>query len=502
MTIINVINFIRGIEPREDVDLYEPVRQQLQLLEEYHMSGTFLMQYDAMIDPQFISMLQNTRHEIGCWFEIVEPLCKAAGIPWRGRFPWDWHAHVGFSVGYTPNERKKLIDVLMSKFKALFGEYPQSVGSWMIDAVSLDYMASQYGVRASCNCKDQWGTDGYTLWGGYYGQAYYPSKTNAYAPAQDVAHQIPIPIFKMLGSDPIYQYDTGLSLKEGATRWQHVITLEPVYHQDGGGDKAWTKWFFEHVLTGTPCLTFRYAQVGQENSFGWPAMAEGLQDQFRYLSQMCEQGIMRVETLADSAAAFSAQYQVTPNAAITALNDWKEEGRQSIWFGSKRYRTNLFREDEKLWFRDLMLFDDAYTERYLDAVCDNPEMVYDNLPIMDGNRWSGNDVRAGLYFNVHVQDMTVAEKETELEVTVTAREGQAMLRLADDTVTITTDIANLRLEFVWGKSAEMDAATADDKALHLMHEGFTYGIQLVSGRMQGMTMIPEEGSLVVKLGAN
>ena len=499
MTIINIINFIRGVEPREDVDLHEPVRQQLQLLEEHNMTGTFLMQYDAMIDEQFVSMLQNTRHEIGCWLEIVEPLCKEAGIPWRGRFPWDWHAHVGFSVGYTPDERKILIDTLMAKFKELFGTYPRSVGSWMIDAVSLDYMATKYGVIASCNCKDQWGTDGYTLWGGYYGQAYYPSKTNAYAPAQHVENQIPIPIFKMLGSDPIYQYDTGLSLKEGATRWQNVITLEPVYHQNGGGDKAWTKWFFEHVLTGTCCLTFRYAQVGQENSFGWPAMAEGLQDQFNHLTKMRDQGILQVETLADSATAFSAQYPTTPNAAITALNDWKDEGRQSVWFCSKRYRTNLFREGKKLWFRDLMLFDDAYTERYINAVCDNPEMVYDNLPIMDGNRWSGNDIRAGLYFNIDVEDIQVAEKETELEITVTATEGEVVLRLSEDTIAMTTNIADLRIEFIWGKSTEMDSATVGEKSLQLVHEEFTYGIQLTSGKMQGMQMIPEEGSLTIRL---
>ena len=36
--------------------------------------------------------------------------------PWRGRFPWDWHADVGFATGYTPEEREKLVDVYMNDF--------------------------------------------------------------------------------------------------------------------------------------------------------------------------------------------------------------------------------------------------------------------------------------------------------------------------------------------------------------------------------------------------
>ena len=100
---------------------------------------------------------------------------EKAGLKWRGRFDWDWAANVGFSPGYTPEERRKLVDVYMADFRAIFGYYPRTVGSWFIDEVTLAYMAGHYGIVASCNCKDQVGTDGYTLWGGYWNQAYYPS---------------------------------------------------------------------------------------------------------------------------------------------------------------------------------------------------------------------------------------------------------------------------------------------------------------------------------------
>jgi hypothetical protein len=104
---------------------------------------------------------------------------------------------VGFATGYTPAEREKIIDVYMADFKEVFGYYPRSVASWFIDAQTLKYMYDKYQIVASANCKDQYGTDGYTLWGGYWNQAYYPSKINSYMPAQNAANQIPVPIFRM-----------------------------------------------------------------------------------------------------------------------------------------------------------------------------------------------------------------------------------------------------------------------------------------------------------------
>lgn len=68
--------------------------------------------------------------------------------------------------------------------------------------------------------------------GGYWNQAYYPSKINSNIPAQHESNEIPVPILSMLGSDPVRQYDQGLG-----NELQGVITLEPVY-PEAGGDSA------------------------------------------------------------------------------------------------------------------------------------------------------------------------------------------------------------------------------------------------------------------------
>lgn len=324
--IVNIVNFIRGVEPRSNVDLIEPVKEQLALGKKHKLPTTWLIQYDALIKPEFTDLLKrkmNPGDEIGAWLEIVQPQVEAAGLKWRGRYPWDWHVNVGFTQGYEVEDRKKLLDVYMAKFKEVFGNYPKSAGCWIIDAPSLNYLHDKYGIEASCNCKDQSGTDGYTLWGGYWNQAYYPSRLNAYMPAQTKEQQLNVPVFRMLGSDPVHQYDQGI----GST-WQGVVTLEPVY-RPGGGDPKWVDWFFDTNFK-QPSLAFSYMQAGQENSFGWPAMSAGLKDQYAKLAARRNKGEIRVETLRTSGEWFRKTFDKTPATAIVALDDSAGAAKRSI----------------------------------------------------------------------------------------------------------------------------------------------------------------------------
>ena len=293
--IVNIVNFIRDIEPRDsnitkDV-LYQTVVNQIRLMKQYHLGGTFLLQYDALIDKRYQELLKTlpeNEFEIGGWWELPQQLIEKAGIKWRGKYAWDWHSDVGFSVGYTPAEREKIIDVYFADFKQVFGYYPKSIASWVIDAHSLNYMYDKYKIVASGNCKDQVGTDGFTLWGGYWNQAYYPSRVNAYMPAQHAEKQLPVPVFGLLGSDPIRQYANGST----------VTTLEPVYPQ-AGGNEQWINWFFQ-TFTNDPSLGYNYTQAGQENSFTWAAMKTGLELQMPIIARLRKEGKVRVETMAQS----------------------------------------------------------------------------------------------------------------------------------------------------------------------------------------------------------
>lgn len=496
--VVNIINFIRACEPRRpDFDLVLPVQRQIELARQHGLPTTWLLQYDALIDDRFFPLIRDEAREgdeVGIWFEVVQPLVEKAGLKWRGRFPWDWHTDVGFSVGYTPDERERLADVFMAEFKHRFGRYPTSMGSWFFDAHLLGYLADHYGLQQACNCKEQWGTDGYSLWGGYYNQAYYPSRLNALMPAQTKANQIDVPVFRMLGSDPIYQYDAG---RGGET--QGVVTMEPVYcgGSGGGGRPDWVRWFMEQLCT-MPTMTFGYAQVGQENSFGWPAMEAGLTDQYALLAKLRDEGALRIETLEATGSEFKSHYPLTPPSAFMALNDWKHEGRNSIWFDTCRYRINLLWEDGALWIRDLHLFDETVAERYLNAVCTTSKCLYDTLPVVDGNLWTSGTERAGLRFvQLSSSDDAVPLKGVTPEIT---EESPTTLRLTwalenGGNLELCLTEEGLRAEATgieWGlqlsgiNPERLTVLGSDRERMTFRHEGHRFSIGITQGQSSDM----------------
>ena len=415
--IVNIINFIRDCEPRNPAItkevLYQTVVKQIRIMRRYKLKGTFLLQYDALIDPRYQKLLKGLpadSFEVGAWWEMPRPFVKDAGLKWRGKGPWDPRADVDFSTGYSLADRKKLADTYMKKFKSIFGYYPKSVGSWFIDAYTLDYLYKKYGIVASTNCKDQIGTDGYTLWGGYWNQAYYPSLKNAYMPAQDASHQIPVPIFRMLGSDPIRQYDNGIG-----TGRQGVVTLEPVYHF-GGGDSAWVHWYFNQFTEGEP-LAFAYVQAGQENSFTWHAMAKGYEIQMPLIAKLRDERKLKVEKLAQTGQWFRDHFKVTPATAVTVNKDLNGSNRKTVWFDSRFFRANLFWEDGTLRFRDIHLFNENMASAYLTKKSTSTKSSFFTLPFVDGHVWSSKDKIAGLRFKTVINDKEVSMKGGSPEIT-------------------------------------------------------------------------------------
>jgi hypothetical protein len=494
--IVNIVNFIRLLEPRdsaitEDV-LYQTVVKQIAIMNKYKLGGTFLLQYDALINPRYQKLLKalpRGSFEIGAWWEIPQPQVEKAGLKWRGRYPWDWRANIGFSTGYTPKEREKLIDVYMAGFKKIFGYYPRSVGSWFIDSYSLNYMYQKYHIVASSNCKDQYGTDGYTLWGGYWNQAYYPSKINSYMPAQHAANQIPVPIFRMLGSDPIRQYDNGL----GTTR-QGVVTLEPVY-KFGGGDSTWVNWFLKS-FTEDKALGFNYTQAGQENSFTWAEMAKGFEIQMPLLARLRNEHKIRVETMEQSGLWFKKKYEVTPATSFTVNKDIAGSDLKTAWFNSRFYRINLLWENNTLRIRDLHLFNENLPSAYHTQAATSNECTFFTLPVIDGYIWSKPNQIAGMRLKavVNGEEILLAGKtpvythptpgSLHISWPLTSIEGSLEFDLDERNLKIRLVSAkpcNWFFDLTTAPSAELPFQKTGTKQIDCRFEGMNYYLKAVKG---------------------
>ncbi|MBO5256131.1 MAG: hypothetical protein J6C42_01340, partial [Clostridia bacterium] len=287
--------------------------------------------------------------------------------------------------------------------------------------------------------------------------------------------------------------------ENGAQKVQGVITLEPVYNGGGGGVPAWVDWFLRENYNGD-CLTFGYAQAGQENSFGWPSMKNGLTYQFEQFAKLRDAGKIEIEPLGDTGRWFKETYKTTPASAITAYTAFDDPERNSVWYSSKQYRVNLYGDHGKMRIRDLHVFSEKFPDPYENKVCPGNEAAYETLPLVDGNRHSGNGVTAGAYLTYWdgtvptFEDMTFTDNG-DGRATVTY--DRVKVELYEDGMKITADKPfriNVRIGTDGGHLPTVDSA--DGGQLSLDYHGVKYRVKLVSGRFVGETAIDSSACTV------
>lgn len=502
MNIVNIVNFIRSADdrtPREHME--EAVIRQVELAEKYGMPITFLLQPDAVRDPVYTEMIPRKENvEIGMWLELNRTLVLAAGGEWLwGEKEWHWYSGIDLPCGYTPEIRRKMVDIAMAEFKEVFGYYPKTVGSWVLDCVCLEHMEKHYGVTAALNCKDQWGTDSYTLWGGYFNQAFYPTKINAFTPASKKENQINIPIFRMLGSDPVDQYDLDASEDNG----QKVLTLEPVY-PGVGSDPQWVRWFFDQMDL-YPTLSFGYAQSGQENAFGWPDMKKGYELQMEFLTQLEKEGKITFMTVADTAKWYKEQYEITPPSANIAQKGDKD----AVWFSNSNYRFGFYADSKVVYIRDIQLFRDDYAERYLEGVCELRSSIYDNVPLVDGYLWSGcrSTKESGVFFEKDgkrlcgkaeiITEECGQGEEAILRILIRTAEEEIKIELCDKQVVFYTDYT---LKWVYPEEKSRAEVIFGEDEITVIHNQYQGSVKVVGiVEAQEKSIKPVAGKIILQL---
>lgn len=494
--IMNIVNFVRGIEPRMEMDLYTPVAEQIRVNKQYGIANTFLLQYDAMRRQDFRDLFLQERDEnmeLGVWFENCRELIERVGLPWRGRegYDWDWYVDVGFLEGYTPAEREAIVDEVFRLFKEIFGAYPQVVGSWLIDAHSMDYMCRKYDIKAFCICREQYAVDAYTLWGGYSNGGYYPSKNNMLCPAQSAENQIPAPLFRMLMPDPIYNYD-------GEAQGYGVCTLEPAW--TSGQNPEITDWYLDAYYK-TPCLTHAHATTGQENSFGQELIGKGYPMQIEKLVALQKQGVVSLQKLGDTGTWYQQNFPMSAPTAQVALQDRLNEGRARIWYNCRNYRCGLYRKDDVLSFCDITKYDDRYPERYLDQPCEGWLATYDNLPIVDGRLWSTAEKPSILRLQKPVLNISAQEQtETTLCVHIAFEDGTAgTILCSEEGITMENCGA---LYYSWGTPTEDTVLTFADNCLKGVRRDFAYSVPVeaqVEQQGESFLISPKNGKITLQL---
>ena len=143
-----------------------------------------------------------------------------------------------------------------------------------------------------------------------------------------------------------------------------------------------------------------------------------------------------------------------------------------------------------------MLYDEKYQERYYNEVCTTTTMVYDNLPIVDGNLWSSGGVRAGLYLylvkNGEEIELSAANGEVSYPDKTTARltlktaDGDVVVvTFAENKITLECETAEIFAKFKGVPRFPMPFKSADGENLYMQHNGYDYSVGI-----KGVNLLP------------
>ena len=496
--IVHIYNFIRmsHTEPsRFLMDDFDTLRRILILVKQYGFPGTYALKYDALMEPRYQQLLKeylDENDELGVWWEITEPLCRRAGVGFRDtrqELEYDDRVDSAYCLGYSPEERKLLVDAYMADFYAIYGYYPANIGAWVMDSVTIGYAREKYGVKAACICRDQVATDGFTLWGGWPNGVYFPSRDNAFIPASSEEMQLDIPVFRLLGPDPIYNFEDHVRREN----MQGVVTMEPSWLP--GRDPRFVGSYFGG-MTEEDALGIQYCQVGQENNFLWENIQPGLEAQLQRLVELVREGKIRVETMGATGEWFAKQYRLTPPATFQRGFDWSGNGLSAQWYASVNYRLGLLGEEGHLRIRDLFVYRQDYASRYLHERIQTRQSLFDAPPVMWPQFWGGPDDRP----YIRLVDDRGCEPTGEIlydtidAVTARARlVGCAELCMDQQGLTVKGPYA-LRFDRL------PVLKEIRGREFVLEYEGFRYGFTVERGTVDGLTIRPEDGVIRLNFG--
>jgi hypothetical protein len=345
---VSIVNPVRGKElwGQKDFEPSQGVEKEGVVIETLGLPATWLLRFDVITDSTLSSSFKKflPNQEVGIFLEITPTLAKSAGVdyPQGGVF---WHdANKIFLSGYQPEVRERLISNVFETFKNTFGYYPRSVGAWHVDAYSAQFMKEKYGITGVLICADQFGTDGYQIWGGWWGVPYYPSRLNILVPAQTLRNKLDLVVFQWAARDPELGY--GGSVEEST----YSVQVND-YQSQGLGLEYFRKLLDVYLKSENQ---FNQLTVGLENDADWEKIGLGYELQMKEIEERESLGEAKVVTMADFSSWYRSRFpRISPNHKI---DDWKM---------SADFRVGFTEINNERYLRDLRFYNENWPEPYL-----------------------------------------------------------------------------------------------------------------------------------------
>lgn len=310
------------------------VTSQYEIVRKFSFPATWLLTYDVLENEELLNVFNSMdeRQEFGIFLEVTPQLAEVANVPYHETGFWH-HATSVFLSGYTQEERRQFIDTIFGKFKERFGYLPSSVGSWWTDAYSLTYMKEKYGITANLGLADQYSTDGYQVWGGFWQAPFYPSKFHAGIPAQSQEVKLDIVTIQWAPRDPLNGYKNSLYSTQDYSISRIGLPIE--YFE------KLVKFYAKKNMNGFGQIT-----VGLEGDLDPETYQGEFANQLALISQMAKKGDIALSTMSDFADWYREKFPTLSPPTFFESNDFLGKERLKIfWYQSPKYRIGILYDE-------------------------------------------------------------------------------------------------------------------------------------------------------------
>ena len=191
----------------ESLDIF---KTQQRLAHENGLKVTIQMTYASLFNDEAVSIAKHDHETYGD--EIALSLLGLPCEQFREKYKTKDFCIWMFSM----EQKKEIVNDVFGKFHERFGFYPESTGSYYLDAELINYIKEKYpsvkcavatcweeGPKAYHTCNNSW----YTLFDGGPWAPWIPSKQNTHSPAANEAEDSGIVAIPHLSRDLIACYD-------------------------------------------------------------------------------------------------------------------------------------------------------------------------------------------------------------------------------------------------------------------------------------------------------
>ncbi|MDO4565257.1 MAG: hypothetical protein Q4C04_06550 [Clostridia bacterium] len=319
----------------------------------YGLKTTIQLTYASLFSDEIIELAKRHHEEYGD--EIGLSLLGLPCEQFKERYKTE-----DFCIWMFDDETKReIIDDVFSMFFDKFGFYPESTGSYFLDAYTINYIKQNYpsvkcaiatcweeGPKAYHTCNNSW----YTFMDGGPWNPWIPSKVNSHCPASSLEDDSGIVAIPHLSRDLIACFDGNGS--NFGTHPQNVLR-GMIYYEDGGGYEYPYLYNlidqYRHLGKYNNGYSYNMMFVGPgwlNKSGRWEApyelLAKSYDDAMRYYGSLKERGELMDMTMSEFADFYRERH---PDYSEGECALWKDilygSGKQYFWYASPFMRTCL-----------------------------------------------------------------------------------------------------------------------------------------------------------------